>query len=129
MTEAEIKSLLDQKATKEAVRNARRMEVEAGCRALISPDTQKEIDRRMAALAAEEEPLVKELSALDNRIVKGVLDLGVTVKGSYVMAVWSKGRTTWDSKMLRGYAEAHPEIKSFCKIADPTVSLRKIDAK
>ncbi len=43
------------------------------------------------------------------------------------MAVWSKGRETWDTKSLDGYALAHPEIASLRKVGDPSVSIRKIN--
>lgn len=54
-----------------------------------------------------------------------VLVIGSTVKGTGYMAVWSKGRVTWDGKGLSGYMVAHPEIEAFRKEGKPSVSIRR----
>jgi hypothetical protein len=58
-------------------------------------------------------------------IKDNVLALGSTVKGIGYMAVWSKGRVTWDGKGLNGYMIAHPEIEAFRKEGKPSVSIRR----
>lgn len=42
-----------------------------------------------------------------------------------MMAVWSKGRVTWDGKGLGGYMVAHPEIEAFRREGKPSVSIRR----
>ncbi len=39
-------------------------------------------------------------------------------------AVFVKGRETWDTKRLNGYAVAHPEILVLKKVGDPTVRFK-----
>ena len=58
-------------------------------------------------------------------IKDGTLELGSTVKGADYMAVWAKGRVTWDGKGLSGYMVAHPEIEAFRKEGKPSVSIRR----
>ena len=51
---------------------------------------------------------------------------GATVKSTFLMAVYAKGRISWDAKGLDGYAVAHPEILYMRKEGDPSVSIRRI---
>jgi hypothetical protein len=55
-----------------------------------------------------------------------VLTKGSTAKGKYLMAVWSKGRVSWDSKTLDGLALILPQITTARKEGEPSVSFRKI---
>ena len=55
-----------------------------------------------------------------------VLDNGSSVKADHLHAIYNRGRTTWDTKLLAGYAVAHPEIEALKKVGDPTVSIRSI---
>ena len=66
-----------------------------------------------------------EIESLTNEVKQDVLTLGQTVKGSLLMAVWSKGRVTWDTKSLDGYIIDHPELDKFRKEGEPSVSIRK----
>ena len=63
--------------------------------------------------------------ALTAEIKDEVVALGETVKGSCLMAVYAKGRVSWDDKALEGYAAAHPEIQPFRKVGNPSESIRK----
>ena len=49
-----------------------------------------------------------------------------TIKGSHFQAVYAKGRVTWDTKALDGYAAGHPEINQFRKEGEPSVSIRRV---
>ena len=51
---------------------------------------------------------------------------GATAKGVHLMAVWAKGRETWDTSRLAGFAVAHPELLELRKIGEPTVAIRAI---
>ena len=85
-----------------------------------------EIDRIEAQYL---DPLGKlhELEAkLAEEIKSMVITLGETIKGTTLMAVYNKGRDTWDSTMLKGLALAHPEIKGAMKTGEPSVTIRGI---
>lgn len=70
---------------------------------------------------------LRELEAkLAEEIKSMVITLGETIKGTTLMAVYNKGRDTWDSTMLKGLALAHPEIKGAMKTGEPSVTIRGI---
>ena len=50
---------------------------------------------------------------------------GSKVKGTFLQAVWVKGRSKWDTKGLQGYAKARPEVLEFYSEGSPYVSIRK----
>jgi hypothetical protein len=85
-----------------------------------------EIDERYAG---EAEALASKISVLDLDIRKAVLTLGASVKGGRLYAIWNKGRVSWDTRKLDGYAEAHPEIKQFRVEGEPTISIRPVVMK
>lgn len=71
--------------------------------------------------AAERDAALLELEAKAQ-----VLAHGATVKGAGLMAVYNKGRKTWDGGLLSGYAIAHPEVLACQKEGEPSVSIRGI---
>ena len=98
-------------------------------RAEILKTVQAELD----ALAAEFQPLIdvseERIAALSEEIKQEVTRHGASVKGAHLHAVYSKGRVTWDNTGLDRYAVEHPEVVSFRKQGQPTVSLRSTDPK
>lgn len=84
----------------------------------------------LAALDEEFGPQIAHCEAqaqtLDAEARALVLAHGASVKAEHVHAVYTKGRVTWDSKLLDGFAIAHPEIKAARKEGEPSVSLRVI---
>ncbi len=84
------------------------------------------------ALEAEYTPAFvvadERATALSAEAKAAVLALGATVKGTNLQAVYMRGRQSWDSKALGGYAAAHPEIMQFQSIGEPSVSIRTVKA-
>ena len=89
-----------------------------------------EIKAKIEEINAEFEPAIvaanEKIDALESSIKQHVIAGGETVKGSVLMAVYSKGRVSWDTKALDGYAVAHPEVGQFRKEGAPSVSIRKV---
>ena len=96
-----------------------------------------EIDKIIAHLAPEIKVVNDKYNAkmrpIDNDIIdltilikQQVVPIGNTIRGKCLMAVYAKGRTTWDSGSLAGYMVAHPEIEAFKKTGKPSDSIRKI---
>jgi uncharacterized protein YifE (UPF0438 family) len=56
-----------------------------------------------------------------------MLKLRHSVKLSGIVATYSRGRITWDSKKLDEYAAIHPEVLEFRKVGKPVVALRFLD--
>lgn len=113
---------LDKKAMIEAVYNR-----------LYTPEVRQALDDIKKAESDIEAEFAGKSEAVDENIAKltaeikdEVLQAGGTVKGEHMMAVWSKGRVSWDTKSLDGYVVAHPEVAQFRKEGEPSVSIRKI---
>ena len=92
----------------------------------VLPD---EIKKQLADIDAEfnnrQTAVNMAIDSLESEIKLDVINLGKTVPGKFLMAVYNKARVTWDSKGLEGFMIAHPEIIAFRKEGDPTVTIRK----
>jgi hypothetical protein len=90
----------------------------------------QEIVDQWNSIKAEFQPMIDvaqaELDTILDEIKTEVLAGGSTVKGSRVMAVWAKGRESWDGRLLSGYALAHPDVLPCKKVGEPTVSMRNV---
>lgn len=104
--------------------------VESDKQALIDSILTPEIKAKLAEIDAEfagkTESLNQEMAFLEGEVKQEVVSGGATVKGTFLMAVFNKGRVSWDTKALDGYATAHPEIEQFRKVGEPSVSIRGI---
>ena len=114
----ELADLQDKAVVLRLQREARRNELLAPLQAALA-----QIDAEFAVPLTETEADIESLIA---EIKADVLAHGETIKGkaSNLQAVWSKGRVSWDSKKLDGYAAAHPEIAAFKTVGEPSVSIR-----
>jgi len=81
-------------------------------------------EKRIANLKQEIAEYNAEMQFLENAVKGYVLIRGKTLKGDYYDVVFSKGRTTWNSKALEGYALTHPEILMCRQTSEPSASLR-----
>lgn len=90
----------------------------------------KKIQDQLDAIENEFQPMIDAVAnhaeGLKIEIQTAVLALEQTARGNRYMAVWNKGRETWDGKKLDGYAMDHPEILQAKKIGEPTVTFRKV---
>lgn len=85
---------------------------------------------QLDALAVEMEPKMT-MAAFDaqeaERAVKSlVLELGKSVKGDTLHAVYAKGKTTWDGAKLDGMVSLIPQIADARKTGQPSVSIREV---
>ena len=97
---------------------------------LIDAVMTAEIKAKLAEIEAEFAPgaetVAANIATLTTEVKADVIAAGSTVKGAHLQAVFSKGRVSWDTKALDGYAAAHPEITPFRKEGEPSVSIRKV---
>lgn len=121
-----IEQLLDQLSEYEAQRSLIMLDKQA----LIDAVLTAEIKAKLADIEAEFAEKVDTVSAKANELTAAIKDAvinsGATVKGSHLMAVYVKGRTSWDSKTLDGLALVIPSLLKARKEGDPSVSIRKI---
>jgi len=101
-----------------------KMEKEKRYGMVITP----EIKAQLENIDREIDPIIEKFNAraveLVDLIKAEVVAAGETVSGEFHQAVYMKGRTSWDSKSLEGYAAAHPEILQFKTIGSPSVSIK-----
>lgn len=67
-----------------------------------------------------------EAAELQERIKAAVLEYGESIQGGTVKAIHVKGRESWDTKALDGYAIAHPEILSLKTVGEPSIRFKKL---
>ena len=124
MTESEIKQKLDTLAEYQAQRDAAMLEKQALIDAIYTAEIKARVAEIEAEFAGKTEGVNTNIATLEAEIKQAVLEHGASVKGLFFHAVFSKGRVSWDTKSLDGYATAHPELLSFRKEGEPSVSLR-----
>jgi len=82
------------------------------------------------ALAEELEPLMLNAGVhaveAEAKVRSLVLELGESVKGELLHAVYAKGKTTWDGKKLDGMVSLIPQIADARNIGQPSVSIRDV---
>ena len=93
-------------------------------------DTTEKLNR-LSEMQAQSDVMRAHFDALRAKVMtpeikSDVTEFGATVKGAYLMAVFSPGRITWDSKKLDRYSVEHPEIAAMRNVGNPSVALRKI---
>lgn len=93
--------------------------------AVIPQEVKERIEETRAEFADRIHVANVNIASTKVVIKDDVLVLGSTVKGAGYMAVWSRGRVTWDGKGLSGYMVAHPEVEAFRKEGKPSVSIRR----
>ena len=97
---------------------------------LLDEAVPAEIRARLAEIRTEfsgkAEAVAANITALKDEISADVLAKCETVKGQYYMAVWSKGRVSWDGKKLDGMMSIIPALKDARKEGEPGVSFRRL---
>tara|TARA_Y100000310_G_C20699211_1_gene828110 strand:- start:1012 stop:1377 length:366 start_codon:yes stop_codon:yes gene_type:complete len=96
---------------------------------LIPPEVQEQLGAIKARYAKVQAKLGTEAAALTADIKQQVLAIGHTVTGESHQAKWVKGRTSWDTRALTGYAIAHPEVLELKKTGNPSVSIAPVKGK
>ena len=125
-TETQIKSMLDELANYKAQVDALRFQEQAAIDSILTPELLAEVDAIKSEFSGKSEGAQANIAELEKEIKLMVLSHGATVKAEFFMAVRNKGRVTWDSSKLSGYAAAHPEIEQFKKVGNPTVTIRTV---
>ena len=91
-------------------------------------DVYKAIAKRKAEIEAEfagkAESVDENIRKLTEDIKANVKELGASVKSDYFHAIYVKGRVTWDTSKMDGYAVGHPEVLFMRKEGEPSVSIR-----
>jgi hypothetical protein len=116
---------LDQLAELRAQTDAIRLEKQALKDSILTPELMAQLHDIDTEYADRETTAKEKEAELDMAIRKAVATYGDTVTGAHLQAVYVRGRVSWDTRALDGYAAGHPEIVQFRKFGDSSVSIRK----
>jgi len=89
-----------------------------------------EIKAQIAAVDLEYAPILEvartKISDIETAVKAAVIEHGATVKGTWAQVVFAKGRVSWDTKALDGYAVGQPALLAFRTEGSPSVSIRTV---
>ena len=122
--QTEIKQQLDTLAEYQSQRDAAMLEKQRLIDAIYTAEIRAAIAEIEAEFSAKTAGVNENIAELEATIKAAVAEVGESVKGTIFHAVFAKGRTTWDSKAIEGYAAGHPDVYQFRKIGEPSVSIR-----
>jgi hypothetical protein len=94
---------------------------------VLTPEIRARLEEIEAEFATRVQAVNDNISALEAEIKGDVLQNAGSVKGTFLRAVWNRGRVTWDTKGMDSYASDHPEVLAFRKQGEPYVSITKVD--
>lgn len=126
MDETEIKQKLDRLADHQAQRDAIALQKAELVDAVLTAEIKAQLAEIDAEFAGKTEAANANIAALEAEVKQAIIEHGASVKGTFLHAIWNKGRVSWDTRSLDGYAVAHPEMLSFRKEGEPSVTLRRI---
>ena len=121
-----IETKLDELSELYAQRDVSTLEKQRLIDSVLTEEIKAKITEIEAEFSGKTQTVVEKINILEAEVKELVKALGQSVKGQFLHAIFTKGRVSWDSKALDGYAKAHPELAEYRKEGDPFVSLKKI---
>ena len=83
----------------------------------------KDIDAELKPDFAQIDEVIANLTA---EVKDACVEHGESVKGEHMRVSFIKGRVTWNSKGLEGYAVGNPEVLAFRKEGNPYASVKNV---
>lgn len=121
-----IEQLLDKLSEYEAQKDLLELDKQKLIDAVYTPEIKAKVEEIEDEFEGKSLTVDLNIDELQNLIKVAVLNNGATVKGKNLMAVWVKGRITWDTKKLDGLMLAFPALSGARKEGDPSVTIRRI---
>lgn len=121
-----ITNLLDTLANFQAQRAVLDLQKKELIDQVLTPEIKEKLVDIEAEFGIQVEAVNENIERITEQIKAEVLEHGSSVRGQFVQAVFSKGRPSWNTKALDGYAAAHPEILVFRKPGKPSVGIRNV---
>lgn len=89
-----------------------------------------EVEAALADIDAEFFPkrdaIDAKISALEEQVKAAVIEGGQTIKAGALMAMYMKGRVSWDNKKLEGMMALIPDLAKARSEGKPTVQIRTV---
>jgi hypothetical protein len=124
---SEITELLDQLANFQAQRDVLSLQKRELIDQILTDEIKLRLEEIEAEFAARVQAVEENIALLEEEIKGEVIRHGATVRGTFLRAVWNKGRVSWDTRGIERFAQKHPEVLGFRKQGLPYVSITKID--
>lgn len=118
------KEVLDQYSDIVIMLDDLRVQKERLIDSVLTPEIKEKLQEIEAEFAPKFDALEEKKGEFEVEVKNLVAQGGETVRGSTHMAVYSKPRISWDTKMLEGLMMVIPQIADARKIGDPSVSIR-----
>ncbi len=124
-----IQSKLDQLANFQAEKDVLAIEKQELLDQILTAEIRARIDEIEAEFSPRLAAVDENIAALEEEIKQDVLENEATVRGSFLRAVWNKGRISWDTKGMDRYALNHPDILQYRKQGQPYVSITRVEMR
>lgn len=89
-----------------------------------------EVEAALADIDTEflpkKDAIEEKIAELEEHVKAAVIEAGQTVKAGALMAVFMKGRVSWDNKKLEGMMAFIPDLAKARSESKPTVQIRKV---
>lgn len=124
-----IQFKLDQLANFQAEKDVLAIEKQELLDQVLTAEIRARIEEIEAEFAPRLAAVEENIAALEEEIKQDVLQNGATVRGSFLRAVWNRGRVSWDARGMDHYALSHPDILQYRKQGEPYVSITKVEMR
>lgn len=121
-----IQQMLDQLAEFQAERDAIDLRRQELIDTILTPEIKAKIDDINLEFGMKQAAVTENIEALTTAVKAEVLKGGATCKGAHLMAVWVKGRVSWDGKKLDGMMALVPGLAAARSEGEPSVTIRRI---
>lgn len=121
-----IEEMLDQLAEFKSQRALIDIQKQELINAVLTPEIRKAVGDIEAEFVLKSAAVDENISTLEEQIKTDTVQGGQSVKGAYLQAVYSKGRVSWDSKMLDGMIALVPQLEKARKVGEPSITIRAI---
>ncbi len=123
-----VNEKLDQLANFQAEKDVLQLQKQELIDEILTAEIKARLDEIEAEFAPRVAAVEENIAALEAEIKADVLKNGETIRGTFLRAVWNRGRVSWDTKSMDEYALYHPEVIRFRKQGQPYVSITRVDS-
>lgn|SRR5574343_200119 len=106
--------------------DALELERQAARESILTPELKQKLNEIDLEFSGKSAGAQENITEITEQIKSFVIEQGKTIKSQKLMAVYAKGRVSWDTKGVEGFALAHPELLAYRKEGEPSVSIRKV---
>lgn len=123
-----VNEKLDQLANYQAEKDVLQLQKQELIDQILTAEIKARLDEIEAEFAPRVAAVEENIAALEEEIKADVLKNGETIRGTFLRAVWYRGRVSWDTKSMDEYALYHPEVIRFRRQGQPYVSITRVDS-